>query len=262
MARCSESGRAYEVLVASTCAKFKSSFVNIPFNTQTKDELGGCSSRYDVSLNYHRTQDVHVEVKGKNAPDWIQTTLKPYKKRITRSTENKQIILWQPRHKSRATKVFEKCLAHQYIFDGLLPSFTHFQDWSKHASKFADVYVPCKNTSIATCYKQKGFHYIQVYGHGLYHTGVDVCSFGVPYFKCEQRVRIRCKRHGKVCKQTGESLPSSVVASLRPKLSTLPNSRYSLDAIELFPLNNHFTPNDEAPMLSYISNYNKVNKFA
>lgn len=241
-ARCSINGKAYEVLVAGVCKRVRSQSLTVPLNTQCESQLGGCTVRCDLVLNVRAPNDTHVEVKGKNAPDWIQTSIIPKRRRWTAKPSSllpKQTV-----------RVFEKLLTNKTLFKGRLPPFMTrdhmtYTEWSEEAPNFSDEYIACPDDTIATAYRARGVHYIQIKNHGLFHTGKDVSGFGVPMFKCSQRLRVRCKRHGKKCRVTGIDVPSSIMASLRPILSTLPQSPYSLDDL-------HSLPQDFKPPQSHI----------
>jgi hypothetical protein len=114
-----------------------------------------------------------------------------------------------------------------------------YEDWKtiKHANpEFKDHYLVCPPDTIANLYKEKHCQYIQVLGKGLYHTGEDVCGFGVPIFQCEQRIRIRCKVHKEKGADGFASL--SVTAAAQPSKSNmpdLPKSPFSLDSVPTMP---------------------------
>ncbi len=242
---CSRSGKAYEMQIAYVCARLKSRFIDTPLNTQSPNDLGGCSAKHDIILNCKQLGDVNVEVKSRNVPDWIQCSIIPYQ---TQSSPPK--VRWTSKQKSyqppKVLQMFERTINANRIFDGNVPCFiandgspiTH-DEWKKESHNFKDTYYSIQRNSIARAYQLRGVHYIQVKGHGLFHTGKDVCGFGVPVFSCSQRLRIRCKRHGKKCIITGNHVPSSVMASFRPILSTLGKSAISLDNIESAPKNLH-----------------------
>lgn len=111
------------------------------------------------------------------------------------------------------------------LWEGRIPSFVKGdrtqETWNKEAASFRDVYVNAENTSVANFYKKKGTHYIQIEGKGLYHTGEDPCNFGVPFFSCSTRLRIRCKRHK-------GSVPGTVMAALNYNKNTLPKTPFCL----------------------------------
>ena len=106
-----------------------------------------------------------------------------------------------------------KTLLTGYIpFGGLIPSFLKgdktLATWEAEKHLFKDEYIDAPDTTISTYYRSKGIHYIQIEKKGLYTTGHDILELGVPLFKCNTRIRIRCKRHGST------SMPGSVQAAL------------------------------------------------
>lgn len=135
--------------------------------------------------------------------------------------------------------LFQDCIAHADLFENKIPPFLlkkdmTFSDWESVSSDFSDEQYHAPSDVISKYYLEKGNSYIQINGLGLYHTGEDVCNFGVPYFKCPTYLRIRCKRHGKKCAITGKDIPSSVMASFwvsKPPVQ----SPFSLDDISKLP---------------------------
>ncbi len=110
-------------------------------------------------------------------------------------------------------------------YNGQIPSFKRgdltSETWLREKEKFKDQYFDCDPKAISDYYRTKGSAYIQVEGKGLYHTGVDPCGFGVPFFECPTRIRIRCKvHHGKV--------PTSVTAALNYNKKKLRASPFCL----------------------------------
>lgn len=135
--------------------------------------------------------------------------------------------------------MFQDCIAHTELFGGKIPPFLQktgftFPEWDVVSADFRDEHYPAPSDVIAKYYAEKGNAYIQVKGYGLYHTGVDICGFGVPYFRCQSHLRIRCKRHGRKCPITGKDIPTSVMASFwvtkPPEVSP-----YSLDDVSKLP---------------------------
>ena len=51
-----------------------------PFNTQKEDELAGSSSKNDIECNFITENDIGIEVKKYNTPDWMQCSIKYNKK--------------------------------------------------------------------------------------------------------------------------------------------------------------------------------------
>jgi hypothetical protein len=105
-----------------------------------------------------------------------------------------------------------KTLLEGYIpFGGRVPSFLKgdktLATWETEKTMFKDEHRVVPNTTVADYYRAKGIHYIQFEKKGLYTTGHDILELGVPLFKCDTRIRIRCKRHG------SSTMPSSVQAA-------------------------------------------------
>ena len=227
-AKCSRKGKEYEIDVASVCKQLRSPLLNIPLNTQHVSELGGCSSyRQDLILNFRELRDVGVEVK-RPTPDWIQMSIRPLNHtewcptvRVHLPQDVQDMFLYTMRNiPFPAPPFFTRSITHQ--------------EWNEVKHMYKDMYYSVANDTIAKAYRAKRCQYIQLKGYGLYHTGEDVCGFGVPLFCCEQRVRVRCKRHGKK-DVFNKHIPSSVMISFRPKLSTLLHSPFSLDSVSNAP---------------------------
>lgn len=228
-ARCTEQGRLYERLVATVCQTIKSPLLDIPLNTQDPQELGGCSGKQDIVLNFRRRNDIGMEVK-RVTPDWMQMS-------ICIGEDAR----WTPTAKVRipleAQTIF---MSYVHAINFPVPPFLTrpitYVEWTNIKQMYKDRYHEVPNDIIARAYRAKNTHYIQVNGYGLYHTGEDVCGFGVPFFECNQYIRVRCKRHGKR-DHTGKHVPSSVMMSFRPQLKTLAKSPYSLDSLSRIPPN-------------------------
>lgn len=225
-AKCSAQGGEYERLVAGMCRSYASPHQDIPLNTQTDQELGGCTAKQDVTLNFNGINDVGVEVK-RVSPDWMQMKVLP------------DGDTWIPSPKAKIPKGAQDIFM-SYIEDIAFPvppflkQPISYAEWMEIKTTYKDRYHRVPDTCIANAYQAKGSHYIQLRGYGLYHTGTDVCNFEVPLFSCEQYIRVRCKRHGKK-DALGNAMPSSVMMSFSPKIKTLPKSPYSLDNAKSLP---------------------------
>jgi len=116
-----------------------------------------------------------------------------------------------------------KTLLEGYIpFGGRVPSFLKgdktLATWETEKTMFKDEHTDVPDTTVADYYRYKGIHYIQFEKKGLYTTGLDILELGVPLFKCETRIRIRCKRHG------SSTMPGSVQAAfVYTKKSIIPS---------------------------------------
>lgn len=91
-----------------------------------------------------------------------------------------------------------------------------------------EIRIELPETAMSEYYNNSGVHYIQIEGYGLYHTGNDILKLGVPFFKCEQRMRIRTSKHKKPL-ASGASIPSDVVGDINYIKKTLIRSEYDLN---------------------------------
>lgn len=227
-AQCSVSGTKYEQKIAAVCRKLKSPFVTIPLCTCADNCLGGSGADIDVKLNWKAVSDIGIEAK-RPTPDWMQMKLVKNASGTWVATPNAKIP-------EAAQRIFEQIIGQNDLYNGKTPPFltrkiTH-ADWLKAKADepdFKDVYISCDSDTISTLYRLKGCQYIQVSGKGLYHTGVDTCDFGVPYFSCKQQIRIRIKVHTR--SGAGGFASLSITAAAQPtNLKGLAPSVYSLDS--------------------------------
>jgi len=232
-AGCSVSGKNYEIKIAKTCKTVQSPYIEIPFNTQELNTLGGCGADIDIKLNWRAEGDIGVEAK-RPTPDWMQMKLDKNKEGVWVGVAGGKIPV-------ASKMIFETIIGAANLFHGKTPTFlehpvTHIE-WTaikKETPEFKDHYISCGDNTISQLYKAKGCQYIQVDGKGLYHTGEDTCDFGVPYFTCPQRIRIRLKVHTRSNKKGNMCL--SVMAAAQPvKLKDLVASKYSLDTAAKLP---------------------------
>ena len=228
-ASCSINGKQYERLINDVCAHCTSPHTGKPLSTSLSHLLGGCSERYDLQLNWKRDNDINIEIKRSTAPDWIQA-------RLCMDAHTNQWCMKGTGSSVVARPIIDNILKNAHIYEKAPPFLSNdknvsmtYDQWNMIKHNFPDVYISCPDDAIARAYQAKGVHYIQLEHHGLYHTGEDVCNFGVPLFACHQRLRIRCKRHGLRCKITGKYIPTSVTAAFRPIFKTLVKSPISMD---------------------------------
>lgn len=230
---CSKKGREYEEKIydiVKCCA-----INNKPFNMQNISDLGGCSALNDLICIFNEN-DVPIEIKKCNTPDWMQCSLKyDNQNKKWYGTRNGKIP-----EKSR--ELFDSIINGYELFNGVIPPFllnnkiTH-SEWlkiKKQNDNFKDHYINCPNDTIKKLYLEKGCKYIQISAKGLYHLGEDICNFGAPEFLCEQQIRIRIKVHNTANKNGYCNL--SVTCACQPKnIENLENSKYSLDDIKKLP---------------------------
>jgi hypothetical protein len=100
------------------------------------------------------------------------------------------------------------------------------EDWKAAESVFKpEIYIDAPSDAVANYYKRVGTHYIQIEKYGLFHTGVDILSLGVPFFTTNIRLRIRSSKHIK------NGIPTDITAALQYDKKALPKSPYSLDGV-------------------------------
>jgi hypothetical protein len=232
---CSKEGKKYEKIIYEIVRKCELN--NKKFNTQNDDKLGGCNSCNDIECNLFEINDVPIEIKKINTPDWMQCSLK----------YNKDLSKWYGSYKNKIPDkskiLFENLINNVTLFNNKIPPFmikdiTH-DEWIKIKKKtidYNDIYIHCPNDTIKKLYKEKKCYYIQISKKGLYHLGHDICEFNVPEFICEQQLRIRTKIHTR--KNSKGFCKLSVTVACQPKnITNLIKSNYTLDNIENLPKN-------------------------
>lgn len=118
----------------------------------------------------------------------------------------------------------QKVLGNHVPFGGRVPPFLlrkiTYEEWIEEKENFKDeTYIIKNSTIIADYYLAQGSHYIYFEDKGLFHTG-DILLWNVPEFKCDIKVRIRCKQHsGKI--------PSSVQVVILCQKGSFPKSEYN-----------------------------------
>jgi len=210
---------------------------NKPFNTQKEDELACSSSKNDIECNFNTENDIGIEAKKFNTPDWMQCSIK----------YNTVLKIWEGSNRSKipveSREIFNILINNINLYDGDIPPFmkksiTH-EEWvniKNETNKWNDKYIDIPSDSISRLYQAKGCYYIQISnGYGLYHLGNDICGFDVPEFNIEQHLRIRTKIHSRKNKKGFCSL--SVTIACQPKnISKFNRSKYSLDDVNKLPL--------------------------
>jgi len=232
---CSVNGRKYEQQnynIIKNC-----SLNGQIFNTQNIEDLGGSTSINDIQCNFIKEQDIGIEIKKYNTPDWMQCSIK----------YNENLKIWETSKKCKIPKkcrdLFTKFLNGKKLFKGNIPPFmkkklTH-NEWviiKQNTDLWNDSYFDIPNDTIKKLYSLKNCQYIQISNYGLYNLGNDICKFNVPEFNIEQKIRIRTKIHKRKNKQGFCNL--SVIISPQPKnIKLLIKSPYSLDNKNKLPKN-------------------------
>lgn len=225
-AMCSISGANYEKQIHNIISKC--TFYGVPFNTQKECDLAGSSSKNDLVC----LQNVGIEVKKWNTPDWMQCTLK----------YNQGWNVVDGKNPSGCQKVFKELLQGVNLYNGHIPPFvntpiTH-NEWTtikNNTNEWNDIYIDAPPDTIRRLYTEKGCNYIQISnGYGLYHLGTDPYQFDVPLFETPQQVRIRTKIHTR-CDTQGNCKLSVTMACQPKNLKQLQVSKWSLDCISKLP---------------------------
>lgn len=233
--QCIVEGRKYERTIHSVIKHCEIN--NKPFNTQSEHELAGASSKNDIECNFITENDIGIEVKKYNTPDWMQCSIKYSKK-------NK---CWEAtkrgKNSDECRNLFDKLINEIKLYDGEIPPFmersiTH-EEWvelKKATKRWNDKYIDIPSDYISKLYQAKGCNYIQISdGYGLYHLGNDICGFDVPLFEIEQRLRIRTKIHTRKNKNGFCNL--SITVACQPKdINNLEPSKYTLDDENKLPI--------------------------
>ena len=228
---CSIKGNEYEKNVHDVCSQIKFEDSEVPFCTC--DILGRSTSKNDLVCNFIENNDIGIEIKKKKTPDWMQMSI-TYNNNKWKSKGRSKIP-------KKSVKIFEKIIKNKNIFDNKIPPFvkkkiTHVE-WikiKKLNDDFKDCYYDCDSNTISRLYKAKGCSYLQISEKGLYHTGNDICNFGVPYFECDQHIRVRTKIHSRE-NAKGYMSASITIAAKPKKINDLKTSPYSLDNLNKLP---------------------------
>jgi hypothetical protein len=233
-AQCSVSGNNYEKKIYNIVKNIY--IYNKKFNTQNEKELGGSSIKNDIECNFIKENDIGIEIKKYNTPDWMQCSIKY-------NNKNKN---WEASEKGKnsikSREIFNNLINNINIYDGEIPPFmeksiTH-DEWikiKKSTNKWNDIYIDIPSDIISKLYQSKGCNYIQISnGYGLFHLGNNPCDFDIPLFNIEQQIRIRTKIHTK--KNKNGYCKLSVTIACQPKnIKNLIPSKYSLDDINKLP---------------------------
>lgn len=201
---CFSSGKSYQHHIY----EMLSSMIGHPHHVK---EVDGAKSGPDIVL-YVKDQHIGLEVKNKGGFEGgsAKMTYKGDRLRFGEDTLHHQLLGDQLVYEGRNLPYYEgKTSATDY------DEVKHIFD--KEISKE----VPCD--TMAMYYKKTGVHYIQIEGYGLYHTGHDVLHLQVPFFTCEQRLRIRTSKHKK------KGVPTDVVGDINYNKKTLSKSPITID---------------------------------
>jgi hypothetical protein len=199
---CFSSGKAYQHHIYETLSSITMGRVI---------EVDGAKSGPDIVL-YVKDQYIGLEVKNKGGFEGgsAKMTYQGDRLRFGEDTIHRQLLGDQVIYEGRNLPYYEGKTGStdydevKHIFD---------KEISKEVS----------NDTMAMYYKKTGVHYIQIEGYGLYHTGYDVLQLQVPFFMCEQRLRIRTSKHKK------NGVPTDVVGDINYNKKTLSKSPFDIE---------------------------------
>jgi hypothetical protein len=206
VSKCLHNGMAYETQISNTLKRLQ--YRNQPIMVgQTAGSKGVCDIPIQVG-------NIKTGIEAKNLGAFEGGCKKLY------PTPSGMQILEECIHKSIIDN-------HQLYGGAILPWNANkrtLAEWTavEHIFK-PDIYIDAPRQSIAEYYELKGANYIQVEGFGLYHTGHDVLSMGVPKFECDVKLRIRSTKHIK------DGIPTDITAGLQFNRKTLAKSTFCLD---------------------------------
>ena len=200
--------------------KYQTKICEIINNLQINDipvnaiEVEGAKAGADISLISH--SNIGIETKNKGA-------FEGGCKKMTYNQINKRLEIADE-------SIHNTIIGNNIIYDGLnLPWYEgkkSIEEWNEVKSIFSkDIYLSASDNAISEYYRKSGVVYIQIENKGLYHTGEDPLSIGVPYFICEIKLRIRSTKHKK------NGICTDVTAALQYDKRKIAKSPFSLDGI-------------------------------
>ena len=202
---CFSSGKSYQHHIYETLSR-----VTMGHPHQV-EEVDGAKSGPDIVLRIN-DQCVGWEVKNKGGFEGGSA----------------KMTYQQDRLRFAEDTLHHQLLGDQLVYDGKnLPYYEGKTDATDYEAvkhifhKELSKEVPCD--TMAMYYRNTGVHYIQIEGYGLYHTGHDILQLQVPFFACEQRLRIRTSKHKK------NGVPTDVVGDINYNKKTLSKSPFDID---------------------------------
>jgi hypothetical protein len=210
---CLVSGLSYEGAVAQRLCEYT--------NVEVHGATAGASCGQDISAKIRiggAWRDVNFEAKDNGAFEGGQLSLGVANGAYVYPNDEKGRLF--------QALALSAMPPHGQPWEGRIPRFKcgdkTLLTWESEKHQFPDTRYTIARDTISDYYRRKGTHYIQVEGKGLYHTGNDICGFGVPPFSAETTLRVRCKQHGST------PMPGSVMLSLNYKKSSLSSSPYCI----------------------------------
>lgn len=207
---CFKSGKSYQEKIVE---KLRSIFIYDKL--YDIEEVTGAKSGPDITIKGRIEGNIGIEVKRKGAFEGGSS-------KMVYDHQNKKLTFLD-------NTLHKEMLNNKIIYDGKNLPWYEGQKTKDHYKNVQHIFnkeirIELPDTSMANYYKASGVHYIQVEGYGLYHTGEDILDFGVPYFECQQSLRIRSSKHKK------NGIPTDVVGDINYDKKTLKKSDYDLES--------------------------------
>jgi hypothetical protein len=198
---CFSSGKSYQHHIYETLSSMTNKVI----------EVDGAKSGPDIVL-YVKDQCIGLEVKNKGGFEGGSAKMTYQGDRLLFAEDT----------------IHHQLLGDQVVYEGRnLPYYegkinTTDYDEVKHIFD-KEISKEVSDDTMAAYYKKTGVHYIQIEGYGLYHTGYDILQLQVPFFTCEQRLRIRTSKHKK------NGVPTDVVGDINYNKKTLSKSPFDIE---------------------------------
>jgi hypothetical protein len=203
---CFSSGKAYQHHIYETLSKMSTNG-----HPHQVEEVDGAKSGPDIVLRI-KDQCIGLEVKNKGGFEGGSAKMTYRGNRLLFAEDT----------------IHHQLLGDQIVYDGKnLPYYegkmsVSDYDVVKHIFD-REISKDVPDDTMAKYYKNTGVHYIQIEGYGIYHTGYDVLQLQVPFFTCEQRLRIRTSKHKK------NGVPTDVVGDINYNKKTLSKSPFDIE---------------------------------
>lgn len=112
--QCSISGNNYEKQIYNVV---KNCNINDkPFNTQNVENLGRSSCQNDMNCNFKNIEDIGIEIKKHNTPDWMQCSIKY-------DINSNKWKISKGKNPKECGEIFMELISNLWLYDGDIPPF-------------------------------------------------------------------------------------------------------------------------------------------
>jgi hypothetical protein len=206
---CFASGKQYQTHICETINNTEINGIQC-----AAKEVDGAKAGADINLTSHSNIGIETKKAGAFEGGCIKMTYNAVDKRMEITKKG----------------IHQSILGATVLYNGQnLPWYEGkktLDDWKKMNAVFEkDVYIDASDNAVSEYYQKGGVNYIQIEKKGLYHTGNDPLTLGVPYFSCpETRLRIRGSKH-----KNAQGIYTDIYADLNYNHKKLVASPFSLD---------------------------------